>query len=228
MSAAREFSIPPLVTPRAFIFDWDNTLVDTWPVIHSALNSLMREMNHPEWTMNQTRANIKKSMRDAFPQMFGDRWEEASAIYQKAYRAIHLQDLRPLPDAEALLQSLKQRGIFIAAVSNKRGDNLRKEIDHLGWTHYFDAIVGSGDAAIDKPDPAPVIMALQDSGVSAGASVWFIGDTTIDLECAKNTGCTPILYGDVESDGKVYEGCAISHHARDHAGLLAFINEWLP
>lgn len=222
----RELAVPPLVPPRGFIFDWDNTLVDTWPVIHAALNSMMRQMNHPEWTLEQTRSQIKKSMRDAFPSMFGDRWEEAAGLYQKAYQAIHLQDLQPLDGAEAVLKSLKARGAYVACVSNKRGDNLRKEVNHLGWTQYFDSIVGSGDAAIDKPDPAPVALALQNSGHEAGASIWFVGDTTIDLECARNTGCTPILYGDVESDGREYQGFAISHHARDHAGLLRFINEW--
>jgi phosphoglycolate phosphatase len=27
-----------LSIPRAILFDWDNTLVDTWPLIHTAMN----------------------------------------------------------------------------------------------------------------------------------------------------------------------------------------------
>ncbi|MCI5050547.1 MAG: HAD hydrolase-like protein, partial [Rickettsiales bacterium] len=59
-----------LTRPRAILFDWDNTLVNTWPTIHEALNVLMREKGREEWTLDQTKANVKKSMRDAFPAMF--------------------------------------------------------------------------------------------------------------------------------------------------------------
>ena len=45
----------------------------------------------------------------------------------------------------------------------------------------------------DKPATAPVEMALAGSGIECGAEVWFAGDTKIDLECAHNTGCVPVL-----------------------------------
>jgi phosphoglycolate phosphatase len=37
--------------PQAILFDWDNTLVDSWATIHDALNFLMRAMDKPEWSM---------------------------------------------------------------------------------------------------------------------------------------------------------------------------------
>ena len=30
--------------PQAALFDWDNTLVDTWPVIHEAMNTTLSAM----------------------------------------------------------------------------------------------------------------------------------------------------------------------------------------
>lgn len=213
-----------LSTPKAILFDWDNTLVDTWPTIHTAFNVLMRTMGHEEWTLERTKSQVKKSMRDAFPAMFGDQWEDASRIYQEAYRAIHLEQLASLPDAEAVLQWVKGSPLYVAAVSNKRGDNLRKEIDHIGWTHYFDAIVGAGDADADKPDPAPVHLALRDVDIEPAANVWFIGDTSIDLETAQNTGCTPVLYGDVEPEGVRYGGFPIALHVRNHKALIDIFN----
>ncbi len=82
-----------LPAPKAVIFDWDNTLVDTWPVIHAALNATLKEMGHAEWTFEQTKARVRKSMRDSFPELFGDKWEKAGEIYQAQYRGMHLQDL---------------------------------------------------------------------------------------------------------------------------------------
>ena len=33
------------------------------------------------------------------------------------------------------------------------------------------------------------------SGVPAGDDVWFVGDTAVDMECARNSGCVAVLLG---------------------------------
>ena len=81
----------PTRHPRAILFDWDNTLVDSWATIHEALNFLMRAMDKPEWSMAETRERVRLSLRDAFPVIFGERWEAAREIYLDRFRAI--QDL---------------------------------------------------------------------------------------------------------------------------------------
>lgn len=214
-----------LANPRAVIFDWDNTLVDTWPVIHGALHHTFAALGLEPWTLEQTRARVKKSMRDSFPELFGGEWERAAEIYQQHYRSCHLENLDPLPLAEEVLRHFRaQPSLYVAVVSNKRGNTLRKEVEHLGWNGYFDALVGSGDAAYDKPHAAPVHLALEASGVAPGEDVWFIGDSAIDLECAGMTGCTPLLYGEYAvTEGGRHEGFPYSHHAPSHAAFL----EWL-
>lgn len=181
--------------PSAIIFDWDNTLVDTWPVIHAALNATMEAMDKPLWTFEMTKRRVRKSMRDSFPEIFGDHWQKAGEIYQSAYRSSHLSALQPLPGAEDLLKEIKDSGTYCVVVSNKKGTNLRKEAAQLGWDHYFSRLVGSDDAAKDKPFGEPVHLAFEGSPHRPGQDVWFIGDSDIDLECAKNVGCQAILYG---------------------------------
>jgi phosphoglycolate phosphatase len=215
-----------LVKPKAVLFDWDNTLVDTWPVIHHALNETMRFMNHEEWSLDYVKANVKKSMRDSFPALFGDDWKKAADHYQQSYRAIHLQELKPIAGAQEVLEALKQTGWFIAIVSNKKGPSLRKELEHLGWNHYFQAAIGSEDSAQDKPSAAPVQEALKNTAITSGPHIWFVGDTAIDLECAQVTRCTPILYGDVEVNGNSYEGFPFDAHVRDHAELLDLVKKF--
>ncbi len=181
------------IRPQALIFDWDNTLVDSWAPIHEALNLTFAAMEYPLWTLAETRLRVRQSLRDAFPAMFGDRWDQARRLYLGHFEAIHLQRLTPLPGAGELLQRLGTDGMPMALVSNKTGRLLRREVAALGWEPYFQRIVGAGDAAADKPDPAPVTLALAESGIAAGPSVWFIGDTGIDLECAAAAGCVPVL-----------------------------------
>ncbi len=179
--------------PDAVIFDWDNTLVNNWPAIHDSLMAAFDAMDHPHWTFEQTLENAKKSLRDTFPDMFGDRWEEAAEVFYSHFRANHLNGLKAMPGAFDLLNELKGQGVYLGIVSNKNGEFLRKETDHLGWSELFGAIVGATDAEKDKPAIEPVQMSLEGSGVVPGENVWFVGDADVDLECAKASGCIPIL-----------------------------------
>ncbi len=210
-----------LPKPRAVLFDWDNTLVNTWPVIHEALHQTFVEMGGTPWTIEEVKQRVRRSMRDSFPEIFGDRWERAAAIYQDRYRAIHMDKIKPLPSAEVVLKLLRGLPVHVGVVSNKRGINLRKEIEHLSWKKYFASIVGADDAERDKPHAEPVLLALKDSGISPGPEVWLVGDSEIDLECAQATGITPILYGPVEMEEgvKQYANFPFAHHTPDHASL---------
>lgn len=179
--------------PKAILFDWDNTLVDNWPAIADALNTTLVAMGHEPWTMEETLGRVRKSLRDSFPEMFGPRWEEAEKIFYARFEEAHIEKLQPKTGAGEMLQALKAQGFYLAVVSNKTGRYLRKECEHLGWTGFFTHIVGATDATKDKPAPEPLRMALEGSGLPLGGSVWYVGDADIDLECASNGGCIPVL-----------------------------------
>ena len=50
-------------------------------------------------------------------------------------------------------------------------------------------MIGANDTARDKPAPAPMIAALEGTGQTLGETVWYVGDTALDMEFAHNTGC---------------------------------------
>jgi phosphoglycolate phosphatase len=179
--------------PKAIVFDWDNTLVDTFPTIHAALNAAQIAMGVEPWTLEEAHIKVRQSVRDVFPVMFGDRWEEARAIFYRTFEQVHLRELRPLPGADELLIHLRSAGVTLTVVSNKTAGFLRREADHLGWSSRFHRVIGATDAVRDKPAADPVHLSLQGAGVSAGPEVWFAGDTDIDLECAHHAGCLPVL-----------------------------------
>ncbi len=182
-----------LTRPRAILFDWDNTLVDSWMAIHDAQNHTLISFGLEPWTIEETCRRVRGSMRDSFPQMFGARWLEAGDVFYARFAEKHMRTLMPLPGARKLLESLAASGIYLGVVSNKKGHYLRREAEHLGWSSFFRQIVGAFDAPRDKPSVEPVDMALRGSGIEPGESVWFVGDADIDLECAKNAGCVPVL-----------------------------------
>ncbi len=182
--------------PRAVIFDWDNTLVTNWRCIHASINAALREFSLPEWSLEESYGRVRRSLRDSFPEIFGDEWPRARDIFYAHFEAHHMDYLDVLPGAEAMLRDLHGRGIRLSVVSNKTGRFLRTEARELGWAPMFDALVGAQDAVADKPDPAPLHMALAPSGFAPGPDVWFVGDADIDMEIAHRTGCTPILVGE--------------------------------
>lgn len=183
----------PLQRPRALLFDWDNTLVDTWVSIHHALSLTFEAMGREPWTLEETRARVRASARDSFPALFGERAEEATNFFYRTFEAEHLARLRERDGAGDMLARLAESDLYLGVVSNKRGYLLRREAEHLGWDRFFCSLVGANDAPRDKPAVDPVELALEGSGIARGTEVWFVGDTDIDLQCAVNSGCIPVL-----------------------------------
>ena len=171
------------MTRPVVLFDWDGTLVDNWPVIHEALAATRKSFGLRQWTFAETLQHVSRSGRESFPKMFGAGWRQASDMFYAAFEARHLDALTLLPGAGACLDRLEAAGFPLAVVSNKNGVYLRREADRLGWTGRFEALVGAGDACRDKPDAAPVRMAL---GGQAGC--WLVGDSDTDIRTARNAG----------------------------------------
>ncbi len=89
------------MTPAALLFDWDNTLVDSWEVIHTALAETFTAMGERPWSLQECKEKVRASARDAFPRLFGDRGAEASRIFYDAFRRSHIEKLEALAGAEA-------------------------------------------------------------------------------------------------------------------------------
>jgi len=188
-----------LKPPRAVLFDWDNTLVNTWPTIVECYHDTFTALGLPPWTAEEVRNRAHGSLRDHFPVLFGARAAEAERVFYETFHRIHLERLQPLPGAEALLERCHARGCYVAVVSNKVGDNLRKELAHLRWDRWVSRAVGARDCLRDKPAPDPIIHALDGTGIAPGETVWMVGDTPADLKCAHAAGCLPVLIGNAES-----------------------------
>ena len=212
-----------MIKPAAVLFDWDNTLVDAWPCIIDCYNHTFRHFGLPEWTREEGMRNIARSMRDTFPTLFGDRWQEARDVYYATFQRDHLDRIIAFPHTETMLKGLVERGIYVAVVSNKTGKFLRTESDHLGWSPLFGALLGAMDADKDKPDPAPVHLALKPANLQPSAQVWFVGDSAVDLECAHKSGCTAVLLRDNPPAPGEFADHPPHIHVRDALELVALL-----
>jgi phosphoglycolate phosphatase len=206
-----------LPRPAALVWDWDNTLVDGWSAIAAGLNAAFAAFSLPQWSPAEVKARVRRSLRESFPKIFGADWERAREIFYAEVRARHLAVLTAMPGAEAALRAGAALAAPMAVNSNKQGGLLRAEAERLGWAPLFRAVVGAGDAAADKPDPAPMRLALRGCGVEAGPAVWYIGDTALDMQAARAAGCTAVLLGHAEHDGGVANAAPDAAFADAHA-----------
>lgn len=186
--------MPSLPRPDLVIFDWDNTLVDTFPLLHAAYNAMLRHFGHEEWDEVQARKGIRIAAKDSFPQMFGaDNFETAMNIFYGEIEGRHLQELVVIPAAKALLAHLKAQNIPMAVFSNKTDRLLLAEIEHLGWASYFQTRIGATSVQKGKPDPEGIHICIENSLPGpANEGVWYVGDTENDMITAKAAGVTGI------------------------------------
>jgi len=208
----------PRKLPQAILFDWDNTLVDSWRIAYDSINFARRSLELPAITVDDFWSKPHHSMRDAAHDLFGNHREEGERLFYESIRKIHLQELKILEGADRLIQDLIERGIYLGIVSNKTGEILRKEVTHLGWEGHFHKVIGSRDTAEDKPSAIPVHTALKDSPIQASHKVWFVGDSIVDVQCARASGCVPVVVG--TGDASRQKDII---HARDCMGLAKLI-----
>ena len=215
-----------LVMPQAVVFDWDNTLVDTWRVIHHALTKTFVAMEETPWTLEEVRQRVRRSAREAFPELFGERAADASRIFYAAFEADHLEHLRPLEGAEELLKALAGcDGLYRAVLSNKLGHLLRREVTHLGWDPLFTRLVGANDAKQDKPARDALEMALEAGDLEPGPEVWIIGDTDVDMACAIDHGCTAVLVRPEAPAAGEFSGAEPHAHVRSCPELQQLLSD---
>ena len=207
--------VSTLSRPGLLLYDWDNTLVDGWAGITAALNTAFDAFGLPHWSIQDTRERARVSMRESFPKLFGADWKRARDTFLAALEQQHLQHVRPMEGAADLLEA--GRGWVQGVVSNKTGRFLRAEISHLGWDKHFRTVVGAGDAHADKPDPAPILLALRSLGAIPSLSVWYLGDTASDMQAARAAGVTGVLVGDASHDGGVARAAPDIHFVSAHA-----------
>jgi phosphoglycolate phosphatase len=139
------------------------------------------------------------SIRDYFLSFF--RPEQARNAESAYIRKIKEISAAPFSDSFSLLSWIHSLQIPMAVVSNKEGYHLRKEVKDLGWQDYFYCVVGSNDAQKDKPSPTPLLYALSRRSIEPGPRVWFVGDSVVDMVCAKQAGCSGVAMGKAGARG---------------------------
>lgn len=201
--------------PKAVYFDWDGTLVDSLAFITKAHNHVRRSLGiTPELTKEEFHYYLGMPRAVIFSELYKERADEGETAFVQYYNDNHLSDIQLIEGAQNLLETLDAQGITLGVVSNKRGNFLREEINHLGWDKYFGTrVIGSGDTAEDKPSAMPLEHGLSLMSEKLNKNdIWYVGDTDIDLQCANNAEVVGILYNPKEINISAIHGLKIDQN----------------
>lgn len=175
--------------PLAVLLDMDGTLVDAFaPIIH-ALNCTLKEFGLPTMSDTEVKRHTGKG-ECSMISLFGEHREIAARRFLE-FHDQRMFDIQPLPGAENLLQWLYEHGIPAAIVTSKSQSRAEIQIEHLGWTRYFSAVVGLSEGRRQKPDPHTLQIACRYLDI-APAQTFMIGDGTADMKAAAALGSQPI------------------------------------
>jgi pyrophosphatase PpaX len=160
----------------AVLFDLDGTLIDSIELIlNSAKHAFVGRDGHvpsdAEWL-----TGVGIPLTTMFRRYARDDSEIEALIarYREYQLANHDRLVRCYESVVETVDALKQRGHPLGIVTSKTGWLARRGLDHVGLTSYFDVIVGCDSCDRHKPDPGPVLFALEKLGYSPDEAV-FVG-----------------------------------------------------
>ena len=186
------------------IFDLDGTVLDTVSTIaHYANYALERHGIAPIETKEYrylAGCGITSLLRGTLKYRGYDRdealYESFFRTYDDAYNRDASYLTRIFDGMKETLDEIKARGIKIAIVSNKPDFAAKEVVSKLYGEGYFDFVTGETAAYPLKPDPSSVLAALERFGAKKSEAL-YIGDTSTDMQTAKNAGlfAVGVLWG---------------------------------
>ncbi len=183
-----------LAALQTILFDLDGTLVDSADLILESWRHTMRlhfDEVPPDEVWLET---LGQPLRAQF-KLFVDTAEEVQAMidtYVEHNLREHERLIRSFPDIAQTLVALRERGVRLGVVTSKAKRGTSRSLAACSLDEeLFDVIVTSDEPIPHKPDPAPVLLALERLG-SPAATAAYVGDSVWDMQAGRAAGVTTI------------------------------------
>lgn len=181
------------------LFDLDGTLLDTLDDLTDAVNRSLVRYGLQTRDRREVRAFLgngaKYLMEHAAPGLERERFDALLRDYKADYDANCVVKTAPYPGVEALLLTLRSRGVKTGIISNKP-DSAVQPLYETFFADTMDIAVGEREGIRRKPAPDTVLAAMERLGATAGKTL-YVGDTEVDLETAGRAGvdCAAVTWG---------------------------------
>ena len=185
----------------AFIWDLDGTLLDSYEAILSGIEETFAQFSIPYDKEKVREFILKYSVQDLLVQVAEERKLDVAVLNQVRAQSLAEKNAQVvlMPGACEVLAWADQVGIQQFVYTHK-GDNAFTILRDLGLESYFTEILTSQSGFARKPS-SEVATYLIDKYQLYPEKTYYIGDRTLDVEFAQNSGIQSINF--LES---TYEG----------------------
>lgn len=185
----------------AFIWDLDGTLLDSYEEILSGIEETFGQFSIPYDKEKVREFILKYSVQDLLVQVAEERKMDVEVLNQVRAQSLAEKNAQVIlmSGAREVLKWAEESGIQNFVYTHK-GDNALTILRDLGLESYFTEILTSQSGFTRKPSPEAAIYLLDKYQLNPD-NTYYIGDRTLDVEFAQNSGIQSINF--LESS---YEG----------------------
>ncbi len=191
---------------KAVFFDIDDTVYDTsgfaklarkaalnvmidagLPLSPDDAYSLLREI------IKEKGSNYDRHLNVLTKRVFGKENPLLIALGMITYHNVKFALLRLFPQTMSTLIYLKAQGYHLGVISNGLTIKQYEKLVRLGLHHFFDSVVTSQEAEVEKPDIAIFELAMDKMGCKAENSVMIGNSFNDDILGAINAGMSAVF-----------------------------------
>ncbi len=172
-----------------FVFDWDGTLFDSTAIIVDSIQKAAVDLKLPMPSRERAAHVIGLGLQDALRYAVPEVTPELVPQIVERYRHHYLgrdHELTLFEGIPELLQTMVKQGKRLAIATGKSRIGLERAFDGSGLKPLFEAT-----RCADEGEPKPHPWMLRDLGQEldvSTAKMLMIGDTSHDLDLARNAG----------------------------------------
>jgi pyrophosphatase PpaX len=181
------------------LFDLDGTVVDSGGIILASMRYATSTVLEQDISDRDLMAAVGGPGLEAQMRAFApDRVEELVRVYREHNEPLHAE-LECCAGMDDVLVRLKEQGRRLGIVSAKRRLTVELAFARLPIEHLFDVVVGGDETERQKPEPDPLLLALERLGAQP-ADAAYVGDSPFDMTAARAGG----LYAVGVSWGRIH------------------------
>ena len=205
------------------LFDLDGTLLNTNDLVLESLQYTIRTHLGKEVSAGKLYKYFGQPLVDIMADLDTSRAGEMVKTYREYSGEKHDVLTKVFPGVPETLAELKQRQIPLGVVTSKLRELADRGLRLFGIEGYFDVFVAFEDTDLHKPDPAPILKALQKLKSPGGKQVMMVGDSPFDIVCAGNAGVTSVAVDWSLHPKEVINACKPNIWLKNFSDLINYV-----
>jgi pyrophosphatase PpaX len=174
---------------KAVLFDLDGTLIDSIGLIVDAMHHAFDGFTGTVPADSAWMAGIGTPLYKQLA-LYARSAEELDVLREKyrAFQFIHHDNvIKQYPGTSAVLENLHARGLVMGIVTSKGNELAQRGLDLTGLAKFMPVVIGADSVTKHKPEPEPVLLALEQLGVRADEAL-MVGDSPHDISSGNAAG----------------------------------------